>query len=99
MPVCPMCYEDAPLCQKASNPALVCSCAEEVDRIGEALSDYIEPFGVSFKRLKSRKAAWLQLVLGFWWDSIARTRTLETAKLDSYLVLTWHTFGRWRLDA
>ena len=25
MPVCPMCYEDAPLCQKASNPALVCS--------------------------------------------------------------------------
>ena len=56
-----------------------------VDAQAEALAEFLERLGISFKRLKSRKAATLQLVLGFWWDSVARTRTLESHKLTLYL--------------
>ena len=60
--------------------------ASLVDAQAEQLADLIETLGVSFKRLKSRRAATLQLVLGgFWWDSVGRTRTLETTKLAIYL--------------
>lgn len=40
--------------------------------------------GVFFKVLKDREAADVQLVLGFWWDSVSQTRTLEEAKFLSY---------------
>ena len=57
-----------------------------VDAQGELLSDYLEfELGIKFKRLKSRKGRRRQLVLGFWWDSDARTRTLEDHKLEAYL--------------
>ena len=59
--------------------------AEEVDSVGDKLSDYVEKLGAPFKRLKSKRAAMLQLVLGFWWDSVARTRTLEKEKLKIYI--------------
>ena len=59
--------------------------AAEVDAMTERLSVYMRDLGVPFKDEKSRSAATRQLVLGFWWDSQARTRTLETKKLDLYL--------------
>ena len=59
--------------------------AEVVDAVGESLSDYVEKLGAPFKRLKTRRAATLQLVLGFWWDSVLRTRTLEEEKLKIYI--------------
>ena len=59
--------------------------AAEVDSVGESLSDYVESLGAPFKRMKTRKAAMRQLVLGFWWDSVARTRTLEEDKLKIYI--------------
>ena len=59
--------------------------AAEVDTVGENLSDYVESLGAPFKRLKSRKAAMRELVLGFWWDSVSRTRTLEDEKLKIYI--------------
>ena len=59
--------------------------AEEVDAVGENLANYVEKLGAPFKRLKTRKAAMQQLVLGFWWDSVARTRTLEDEKLKIYI--------------
>ena len=43
--------------------------------------------GLAFKFLKDRPAARRQLYLGFWWDSISLTRTLEEHKLVSYLAL------------
>ena len=49
------------------------------------LGVYMGALGVPFKDLKSRTAAMVQLVLGFWWDSKLRTRTLEKEKLDVYL--------------
>ena len=57
----------------------------EVNRVAEKLRAYLVALGVPFKDDKSREAATLQLVLGFWWDSIKRTRTLETHKLKIYL--------------
>lgn len=41
--------------------------------------------GLLFKWLKDRHAARRQLMIGFWWDSISRTRTLEERKLVQYM--------------
>ena len=46
-----------------------------------------EVCGLVFKFLKDRRAARRQLYLGFWWDSISLTRTLEEHKLVNYLAL------------
>lgn len=45
--------------------------------------------GVTFKVLKDRLASQVQLMLGFWWDSFERTRTLEERKLNQYLEMLW----------
>ena len=59
--------------------------ADLVDEVAEKLGRYMIKCRLSFKELKSARAAMVQLVLGFWWDSVRRTRTLEDAKLQSYL--------------
>ena len=46
---------------------------------------FLKSIGVPMKELKERRASVRQLMLGFWWDSIARTRTLESRKLTQYL--------------
>ena len=43
--------------------------------------------GIIFKILKDKAASTLQLYVGFWWDSISLTRTLDERKLISYLTL------------
>ena len=43
--------------------------------------------GIIFKVLKDKPAATLQLYVGFWWDSISMTRTLDERKLVAYLGL------------
>ena len=55
-----------------------------VNTMADALGHYMEKLGVPFKSEKSRRAATLQLVLGFWWDATMRTRTLEGGKLELY---------------
>ena len=40
--------------------------------------------GVIFKQSKDKPAAPVQLMLGFWWDSFLRTRTLEESKFLAY---------------
>ena len=57
----------------------------EVNKVAEAVGKYLASIGVPFKHLKSRAAASKQLVLGFWWDSVERTRTLEEHKVKMYL--------------
>ena len=56
-----------------------------VDEQALRLADFLETLGIQFKRLKSRAAASRQLVLGFWWDSVKRTRQLEPTKVSAYL--------------
>ena len=67
--------------------SLIAPTVEEVDRIGDELTEYLRRLGVSFKVLKSMRGALVQLSLGFWWDSVARTRTLDADKLSSYIDL------------
>jgi len=43
--------------------------------------------GLVFKVAMDRLAAREQLALGFIWDSVTLTRTLESRKLESYLAL------------
>lgn len=56
-----------------------------VDAEAEKLGHYLVTCGLAFKALKSRVAAARQLVIGFWWDSVERTRTLEREKLAVYM--------------
>ncbi len=65
--------------------SLIGPVAVQVDTEGAQLTDWLESLGVTMKRLKERLAACLQLALGFWWDSISRTRTLEEHKLHAYV--------------
>ena len=66
--------------------AIVGAIAGHVD---EAMGDFqdwcVDVSGVKFKVIKDKLAAQVQLYLGFWWDSIHLTRTLEEAKLAQYL--------------
>jgi hypothetical protein len=41
--------------------------------------------GVAFKAIKDKAGARCQLYVGFWWDSLQRTRTLEEHKLVGYV--------------
>ena len=65
--------------------ALIGRVAAEVDAEGAAFTQWLKALGIFVKELKDRAAAQLQLALGFWWDSVNRTRTLEERKLHSYL--------------
>ena len=42
-------------------------------------------FGVRFKRIKDRDASHVSFMIGFWWDSFERTRTLDETRLASYM--------------
>ena len=74
-----------PMPHHVDDNAIIGPTADEVDRVGDEFTEYVERYGVSLKRLKSRKADWQQLMLGFWWDSVERTRTLEPEKLEQYI--------------
>ena len=65
--------------------ALIGATVHEVDEVGDRLTDFLRVLGVPFKSLKSARAACRQLCLGFWWDSVERTRTLEEGKLQCYI--------------
>ena len=65
---------------------MICPSKTEVDKEMAALQHWCTRVcGVAFKAIKDKKGAKRQLFLGFYWDSVARTRTLEEAKLASYM--------------
>lgn len=74
-----------PMPHFVDDSSLIGPSEDETDAVADALTRYMAYLGVPFKNEKSRKAAVLQLVLGFWWDSVKRTRTLEVGKLTLYL--------------
>ena len=71
------CYVDD-LSTLGDDPALV-------DAERAALAIWLELYGIILKLAKSRAAAQNQLCLGFWWNSVTRTRTLDEKKLCVYL--------------
>ena len=54
--------------------------AEITDAQMEAFQEFAEGFGVFFKKSKDKRAAQRQLMLGFVWDSLTFTRTLEVTQ-------------------
>ena len=56
-----------------------------VDSEGVELEVFMNTLGIFFKTIKVRMAALLQLAIGFWWDSVSRTLTLEDKKQKIYL--------------
>ena len=65
--------------------ALIGRRKRRIDRGGDRMRRFLRRLGIIWKKLKAREAARKQLVLGLWWDSIERTRTLEKPKLEQYL--------------
>jgi len=58
----------------------------QVDAEMESFQEWaLDIVGLVFKVAKDRLAAREQLALGFIWDSVTLTRTLESRKLESYL--------------
>ena len=74
-----------PMVVHVDDLALIGEDATFVDQEGEALEAFMNTLGIFFKTIKVRLAAVLQLCIGFWWDSIARTLTLEDKKQTLYL--------------
>jgi hypothetical protein len=61
---------------------------DQVNAERAAFADFTgSQLGVYMKELKDRTAALVQLMIGFWWDSIARTRSLEERKFKAYVDL------------
>ena len=56
----------------------------EVDQEGLDFGEWLKGLGIRLKELKEKAAATLQLMLGFWWNSLTRTRTLEERKFKQY---------------
>ena len=75
----------SPMPHYVDDNSLIGPDADSLDMEAEELGLYLIKCGLKFKDLKSRHAAMKQLVLGFWWDSHARTRELESEKLAEYL--------------
>ena len=64
-----------------------------VDDQADALALFLDLLGTPVKVSKHREASQCQFVVGFWWDSIARTRTLEEQKVLDYVAM-FHEFSR-----
>ena len=58
-----------------------------VDSEGAALTAFLRELGIYIKEIKDRAAAQVQLALGFWWDSVNRTRTLSERKQQEYVAM------------
>ena len=63
---------------------LIGAITSRLEREWERFKQFLRELGVPMKELKERLASTRQLMLGFWWDSIQRTRTLDDKKLDQY---------------
>jgi len=76
-----------PLAVYVDDMALIGAWQAEVDRQGVALGVWLEENGVPTKAIKDKPARQVQLALGFYWDSVARTREMEPHKLSAYLAM------------
>ena len=65
--------------------ALIGKIRAELMREWNSFKAFLRSIGVPMKELKEKLASVRQLMLGFWWDSVQRTRTLDGPKLRQYL--------------
>ena len=76
-----------PLCVYVDDTGTIGKDRATVDKEGVALREFLKGLGIFMKELKERAAATLQLMLGFWWDSLSQTRSLEERKFNAYVNL------------
>ena len=67
--------------------ALIGRCRSFVDGQAASLAEFLERMGAGVKKSKHRAASQVQFVIGFWWDSVRRTRCLEEAKVSEYVAM------------
>ena len=60
---------------------------EIVDGQASALASLLKCLGTPVKDKKHRPASRRQFVVGFWWDSVLRTRSLEEQKVLDYVAM------------
>ena len=60
---------------------------EFVDAQADALALFLDLIGTPVKEKKHRVAAQRQFVVGFWWDSVRRSRSLDESKVLDYIVM------------
>ena len=65
--------------------ALIGRVRSMVDDEASSLSRFLKKMGTPVKEAKQRAAAQVQFVIGFWWDSVSRTRTLDEKKVVEYI--------------
>lgn len=57
----------------------------QVDREAACLAEFLEFLGAPVKKSKHKPGAQNQLVIGFWWNSVSRARSLEEHKVAQYI--------------
>ena len=88
-----------PMAVHVDDCALVGPCKEQTDSEMEQFQAWSgDTCGVYFKAAKDKLAAQQNLYIGFVWDSITLTRTLEENKLASYIELLRDYAGRTTLS-
>ena len=63
---------------------MIGACAVQVNAEMASFQQWATFFGVIFKVVKDRVAAKKQFMIGFWWDSVSRVRSLEEQKFQQY---------------
>ena len=58
-----------------------------VDAQASSLAKFLADMGAGVKESKHRVASQVQFVIGFWWDSVLRTRCLEEKKVSEYVAM------------
>lgn len=75
-----VCVDDTALIGRAGTEAAT-------NAEGAAFTAWLARRGVFSKVLKDKAAASLQFCVGFWWDSVTHTRTLEERRLAAYVAM------------
>ena len=70
--------------------ALIGRIKSMVDDEASSLARFLERMGTPVKESKRKAAAQVQFVIGFWWDSNLRTRTLDEKKVLEYVAMFSH---------
>ena len=65
--------------------AIIGRLKSQVDREAASLQSFLEMIGAPVKPSKHRPASQQQFVIGFWWNSITRSRSLEESKVLEYI--------------
>ena len=67
--------------------AIIGRLKEMVDGEASSLSAFLQLLGTPVKETKRKLGAQRQFCIGFWWDSVGRSRTLEETKVLQYIAL------------